>query len=433
MKEAELKENEEEKNEEEEKTKKVKEHKKNKLLKIIFIIFAIIIILFALIVSAYVVYNRKQKDFIAQKTLELEAIFIGEEKEIEYGTEIKIEDLEKELLNLSLIQDIDSYTLKINNENQEKDNTYKFTQINNNEILCTVCEIDNNKKVLNVKIDNSSFINFFKNFEIKYEPQEIKIEKTYNYNVVDTQKPVIEGVSDKEIYKGEEIDLKSGISAKDPVDGDLEFTIEGEVKKDEIGDYKITVKATDKNSNETSAEFNVKVKEKPVVNTPTTSSSKSSGSKNSSNTSSSSNKQSSGNSSVATYTVMPSMEQEMFNLTNQYRASGGLSALKWDSTLASIARKRSLATAHLGAENYGWGHFGTEYGDIFSHLINSGVSFTDANEIIAWNYSTSAAVKWLYNSPLHKAAMMGNYNYTGCGVCKGPDGEYLYFQVFAQK
>lgn len=411
-----------------EKSEKIKEHGKNKLLKITIIILAIIIILSILIVSAYVIYNKKQNEFIAQKSAELESIFIGENKEIEYGTEIKIEDLEKELLNLSLVQDVDSYTLKINDENQEKDNTYKFTQINNNEIICSICEIDNNKKVLHVEIDNSSFLNFFKNFAIKYEPQEIKIEKTYNYNVVDTQKPVIEGVSDKEIYKGEEIDLRSGISAKDPVDGDLEFTIEGEVKKDEIGDYKITVKATDKNSNETSVEFNVKVKEKPTV-APTTSSS----SKNNSNASNNSNKQSSGSGSVATYTVMPSMEQEMFSLTNQYRASGGLPALKWDSTLASIARKRSLATAHLGAENYGWGHFGTEYGDIFSHLINSGVSFSDANEIIAWNYSTKAAVKWLYNSPLHKAAMMGNYNSTGCGVCKGPDGEYLYFQVFAQR
>ena len=67
---------------------------------------------------------------------------------------------------------------------------------------------------------------------------------------------------------------ESGISARDPVDGELEITIEGEVKKDEIGEYKIIVKATDKNSNETSAEFTVKVKEKPVVTTrPATSSS----------------------------------------------------------------------------------------------------------------------------------------------------------------
>lgn len=73
----------------------------------------------------------------------------------------------------------------------------------------------------------------------------------------------------------------------------------------------------------------------------------------------------------------------MFNMTNQYRTAEGLKALEWDSNLADIARKRALATAHLGAEYYGWGHFATEYSDIFTHLTKSGVSFNDANENIA--------------------------------------------------
>lgn len=216
---------------------------------------------------------------------------------------MKIEDLEKELLSLNKIQSINSYKLYINEEEQTTDNTYKFLQLNDNKIRCIIYELDSSKKVVNINIDNSSFLNFFKNSAIKYESQEIELEKEYNYKIVDTQNPIIEGVADKEIFKGDDIDLKAGISAKDPVDGELEISIEGEVKKDEVGEYLIKVKATDKNSNESTAEFKVKVKEKiiPKTTTPKTTS----GPKSASSSSSSS---SSSGSSISTYTVMPSLE-----------------------------------------------------------------------------------------------------------------------------
>lgn len=411
---------------------KNKKHMKHKLLKITSIIISIVLVLLIVLVSTYIIYDKKNEEKLSQRKLELEAVFIGTDKELEYGTEIKIEDLEKELFSLDKIQSINNYKLQINNEEQQTDNTYKFMQINDNKIKCTIYEVDSSKKVLNINIDNSSFLNFFKNFTIKYEPQEIELEKEYNYKVIDTQKPIIEGVADKEIFKGDDIDLKAGISAKDPVDGELEVSIEGEVKKDEVGEYPIKVKAIDKNSNESTAEFKVNVKEKPIANIPKPTNTNQAGSKKPSGNSGSSGFSSSG-SSIPTYTVMSSLETEMFNITNQYRTEAGLQALRWDANLADIARKRTLATAHLGAEYYGWGHFATEYSDIFTHLMNSGVSFSNANENIAWNYSTKAAVKWLYNSPLHHAAMMGDYDTTGCGVCKGPDGEYLYFQVFVKK
>lgn len=432
--------NNEEKNNKRNKNKK-KDNKDHKLLKIILSIILVILLLLYVIICTYIIYNRKQQKILSEKKSNLKSIFIGTDKEIEYGTEVKIDDLEKELFNFAMLQSIDSYKLEINNEEQFAGQTYKFMKINDNKIKSIIHEVDNNKKVLIVNIDNSSFLNFFKNFSIKYEPQSIDIEREYNYKVVDTQKPIIEGVENKEIFKGEDIDLKAGITAKDPVDGDLEFTVNGNVKKEEVGEYQIKVTATDKNSNESTAEFKVIVKEKPIINntkitTNTSTNKKSSNSSNTSKATTSSNAKKDTNStstSVATYTVMSSMEKEMFNLTNKYRTSAGLKALTWDSKIASIARQRSLATAQLGAEYYGWGHYATKYGYIGTHLKNSGVSFSDVNEIIAWNYSTNAAVKWLYNSSLHHAAMMGDYDITGCGVCKGPDGEYIYFQVFVKK
>lgn len=62
-----------------------------------------------------------------------------------------------------------------------------------------------------------------------------------------SQKPVFEGVVNTSILVGESFDLRAGVSASDPEDGDLTHAIEvlGSVDSDKLGDYTLTYRVTD--------------------------------------------------------------------------------------------------------------------------------------------------------------------------------------------
>ena len=101
----------------------------------------------------------------------------------------------------------------------------------------------------------------------KYNQVVSKTETT-KIEVKDTKFPVIELKSEKvEIVKGADINLKENVSsAKDPVDGDLEVEVNGNVNKDQTGEYNVKVTAKDKNKNETSKDYKVVVNEAPAAN-----------------------------------------------------------------------------------------------------------------------------------------------------------------------
>lgn len=207
-------------------------------LKIALIIIAVILSIFIIMCAIIFMLNKKdlkKLDGIKQSAIQELTL---EDKQIEYGTEINVADLK-------LPEDTKIY---INNE--EVTDKYKFLDVG------TI-------KVKEVKEIN--YINFLK------KEVTTSIEKDVNIEVVDTKKPVIEGVADKEITQGDSIDLKNGITAKDEVDGALDVTIEGTVDTNTVGEYKITAKATDKNGNTESKDFRVTVKEKEVVTENTTS------------------------------------------------------------------------------------------------------------------------------------------------------------------
>ncbi|MFW5889115.1 MAG: S41 family peptidase [Bacillota bacterium] len=86
-------------------------------------------------------------------------------------------------------------------------------------------------------------------------------ETTEESTVLD-QDPVFEGVSDKEIYLGEEIDFLAGITVTDEEDGDL--TSEILVDSDEFdntteGDYTITLTVTDSADNTVTETYTISV------------------------------------------------------------------------------------------------------------------------------------------------------------------------------
>lgn len=201
--------------------------KKSKI--ILGITIGILIIAVGLGITYYAL-TKKENKVIAQIKQDLENKVTLEDKVYEYGSEITLQKL-----------NLDS-NVKVYINNQELNNTYKFTEVGEYRLKAETSQI-------------------YKNFLNKEEI--IIAEKEATIKVEDIKKPIIEGVTDKEITEGDTIDLKQGITARDEIDGDLEIIIEGEVDTNKVGEYEITVKATDKNNNTTEVTYKVKVIAKP--------------------------------------------------------------------------------------------------------------------------------------------------------------------------
>lgn len=177
----------------------------------------------------YYVLNKRDNKETAKIKQYLENKLTLDNRVYEYGSEIKLQDL-----NLD-----DNVKVYINS--QELNDTYKFTEVGE----------------YNLKIEISQT---YKNFLNKQEV--ITANKETIIKVQDTKNPIIEGVTDKKITEGDTIDLKQGITAKDEIDGDLELIVEGEVNTSKVGEYEIKVKATDKNNNTTEETYRVTVNAK---------------------------------------------------------------------------------------------------------------------------------------------------------------------------
>jgi len=98
--------------------------------------------------------------------------------------------------------------------------------------------------------------------------------ETVKYEVIDTVLPVIELEKEKiELEWGASFDPSSNVlSVRDPIDGKLEeadelskgkYFVESEIEKEKSGTYTVKVSAMDRNGNESSAEFDVVIAEKP--------------------------------------------------------------------------------------------------------------------------------------------------------------------------
>lgn len=138
------------------------------------------------------------------------------------------------------------------------------------------------------KVENGELVNYSKELDtskigpqtLSYEVsiEDIKKEYLINVEIKDSKKPII--TIDKStimLYKGNDFDFKSNIvSVVDEVDGNLEFVqnvpevnekgyyiIGSEYNKNAVGSYTVNIKAVDKNNNESTASYTIKVIEKP--------------------------------------------------------------------------------------------------------------------------------------------------------------------------
>lgn len=177
----------------------------------------------------YYALTKKENKVIAQIKQDLENKVTLEDKVYEYGSEITLQKL-----------NLDS-NVKVYINDQELNSGYKFAEVGEYKLKAEISQT-------------------YKNFLNKEEI--IIAEKEATIKVEDTKKPIIEGVTDKEITEGDTIDLKQGITARDEIDGNLEIVVEGEVDINKVGEYEIRVKATDKNNNTTEVTYKVKVNAK---------------------------------------------------------------------------------------------------------------------------------------------------------------------------
>ena len=138
----------------------------------------------------------------------------------------------------------------------------------------------------------------------------------------------------------------------------------------------------------------------------------------------------SSNSSSTNTTSLTADELEVFNLINAQRTKNGLSSLKVDAEVQSVAR---IKAQDMVKNNY-FDHNSPTYGSPFDILNRFKISYRTAGENIAGNSSNQAAVTAWMNSSGHKANILNSgFNYTGIGVVNGSKYGKIYVQIFIGK
>lgn len=154
--------------------------------------------------------------------------------------------------------------VKINNNievsiNDEVYNTDYIKVIANGEIITKKEKIDTTKvgeQVITIKVKD------YFNKEQEY---------SYKVNVYDKEAPIITFKKELTTDYGKEIDLLKDVTAVDNSSETIDISIEGEYDIKKSGTYKLYYVAKDSTGNEAKEEFTLTVKEKPVTNPSTNS------------------------------------------------------------------------------------------------------------------------------------------------------------------
>lgn len=121
----------------------------------------------------------------------------------------------------------------------------------------------------------------------------------------------------------------------------------------------------------------------------------------------------------------PELEIKIFTLVNNYRLSTGRTALVWNDAMADEERAHSQAIANGQVPV---GHQGFEDRIVRIRKI---IPWSLIGENVASAGSAQGAVDAWLKSPDHQAIIEGDFDFTGVGVAKDPDGPLYYFsQMF---
>lgn len=157
------------------------------------------------------------------------------------------------------------------------------------------------------------------------------------------------------------------------------------------------------------------------------------GSHDSASASKSSNSSTSGNSSTTTSSSSQNVTADQklaVELLNADRAKNGLSALKTNSQLTSLAGNYAQ---DMIDRNF-FAHNNPEGLTPFDRMKNAGISYTYAGENLAINNNVTAAETAFMNSSGHKANILNkNYTEVGVGVRYNSNGSAYVVQEFIGK
>ncbi len=140
-------------------------------------------------------------------------------------------------------------------------------------------------------------------------------------------------------------------------------------------------------------------------------------------------------SAVAATTDIPlaQAESQLISLMNRDRASAGLVPVRVDPRLTAIARERS---ADMAARGY-FAHVQPDGRDVFDLIVERGIAWYGAGEILAWNThgaladaALAADQGWLA-SPGHRPILLSSgYNYVGVGLAIDATGRRVWTALF---
>lgn len=115
---------------------------------------------------------------------------------------------------------------------------------------------------------------------------------------------------------------------------------------------------------------------------------------------------------------------DLLSNTNSYRAQNGLGALSLHGQLNSSSQMKAQ---HMIDNDY-WAHVAPDGTQPWHFFALAGYNYVAAGENLAYGFdSSSAVVNAWYNSPSHRANMLGDYADVGFGYVNGPSyqgGQY---------
>lgn len=130
-------------------------------------------------------------------------------------------------------------------------------------------------------------------------------------------------------------------------------------------------------------------------------------------------------------TDFSSYQQQVLDLVNAERAKRGISALTLDSSLSSIATKKSQDMVN---KNY-FDHTSPTYGSPFDMMKQFGISYRTAGENIAKGQKTPQEVvaAWMNSEGHRKNILNPNFTNLGVGIAKDSNKTTYWTQMFIGK
>lgn len=123
-----------------------------------------------------------------------------------------------------------------------------------------------------------------------------------------------------------------------------------------------------------------------------------------------------------------SLERDAFNRINTYRSEKGLSALRWNEEIATIARQHSVEMAN-GRVAFGHGGFNDR-----AKLLQQKLTLHGVAENVAYNDypdpALTAVTGWIASDGHRINIENTAYSLSGMGVARSSDGAYYFTQLF---